>query len=133
MSDNARTLTAAIASGDPEAFAAFYRQWFDFVFGISRTVSKRDEQFCLDVVQDTMMRVIRHMKPLESDEQIKRWLNTVVRSCCYDCRANAAIRIAICWTGCINRCSRFHRTMCSCCGCGFAWVGRWDELALRLV
>lgn len=44
----------------------------------------RDESFCLDVVQDSMMRVIRSIKPMPTDEDLRRWLGVVVRSCAYD-------------------------------------------------
>jgi RNA polymerase sigma factor (sigma-70 family) len=84
LSDDARELTAAIASGDTEAFSRFYQQWFDFACREARKVSRRDEQFCLDIVQETMMRVIRSIKPMDSEPAVERWLNMVIRSRCID-------------------------------------------------
>jgi RNA polymerase sigma-70 factor (ECF subfamily) len=80
----ARRLTSAIASGDRQAFADFYRAWFDFALREAQRCSGRDEQFCLDVVQETMLRVIRRMKPLDSDAAIAAWLKTAIRSACID-------------------------------------------------
>lgn len=78
------TLTTAIASGDTEAFAAFYREWFDTMFAQAVRACKRDEAFCLDVVQDAMMRIIRSMRPMETADDLRRWLRAVIQSCAYD-------------------------------------------------
>jgi RNA polymerase sigma factor (sigma-70 family) len=87
-------LTRAIACGDSAAFARFYNQWFNVAYTEARRASGGcDEQFCLDVVQDSMMRVIRSIKPMESTIDIQRWLCVVVRSCCHDrLRKEARIR-----------------------------------------
>ena len=84
MSESIRTLTHAIATGDTEAFGRFYEQWFDVALAQARRCSGRDEQFCLDVVQQAMMRVIRSIKPMQSEADVSRWLRAVVQSCCYD-------------------------------------------------
>lgn len=84
MPRSALELTTAIASGDAEAFASFYREWFDFAFAAAQRDTNGDEQFCLDVVQDAMLRVIRRMKPLQSQAALRAWLRTVVKSCAYD-------------------------------------------------
>ena len=77
-------LTAAIASGDTEAFGRFYEQWFEHVLMEARLTSRRDEQFCLDLVQDTMMRLIRSMKTFDNEDGLQRWLRVVVQTCCID-------------------------------------------------
>ena len=84
MSGSVRELTANIASGDPEAFARFYRGRFDEMYAEARRATGRDESFCLDVVQDAMIRTIRALKPLESEKHLRAWLRTVVQSCAYD-------------------------------------------------
>jgi len=87
MSRSVRDITTAIASGNPEAFAQFYREWFEIVLSEARKAAGsrgRDEQFCLDMVQETMMRVIRGIKPMDSEAALHAWLRVVVQSCCYD-------------------------------------------------
>ena len=84
MKDSVRELTAAIASGDPEAFARLYRRRFDELYAEARRVTGRDESFCLDIVQDAMIRTIRSMKPLDTEEHLRGWLRAVVQSCAYD-------------------------------------------------
>jgi len=88
-----RSLTAAIASGDTEAFARFFDLWFEWMRREAGRATGRDESFCLDVVQDSMMRVIRSMKPMPTEDDLRRWLGVVVRSCAYDLlRAEARAR-----------------------------------------
>lgn len=84
MPDTTRQLTSAIASGDSEAFARFYRQWFDVMYAEARKATKRDEAFCLDVVQDSMMKVIRRVPAIDSEAALAVWLRRVVQSCAYD-------------------------------------------------
>ena len=79
-----RSLTEAIASGNTEAFATFYRQWFDTMYAQARKASGRDESFCLDVVQDAMLRVIKSVPSMASADDLRRWLRVVVQSCAYD-------------------------------------------------
>ncbi len=79
-----RILTAAIASGDTEAFARFFNEWFEWMGRESARLSGRDDAFCADVVQDSMMRVIRSLKPMDAEDGLRRWLRVVVRSCVYD-------------------------------------------------
>jgi len=78
------SLTRAIASGDTKAFAMFYERWFDIVLGLTSRHSRRDEAFCLDVVQDVFVKAIRRMPELRDDAAVHAWLRTVVRSCAAD-------------------------------------------------
>lgn len=92
--DSIRELTGAIASGDTEAFASFYRDWFDRAYGFARRATGRDEAFCLDVVQDAMLRVIRSMREMDSEQDVSNWLFAVVKSCAYDSLRKERRRIA---------------------------------------
>ena len=60
-------LTARIARGDAAAASAFYEAWFDGAYGLARTVSRRGEDFCLDVVQDVMLGFFRRHEAFEYD------------------------------------------------------------------
>lgn len=76
--------TRAVASGDTEAFGRFYERWFDEVYEEVRRLTRLDESFCLDVVQEVMMRVIRSLTPMDTEAQVRAWLWTVTRSCAID-------------------------------------------------
>lgn len=82
-SETAR-LTLAIRAGDPAAFARFYATWFDRAFALARTLTRRDEAFCFDVVQDAMLRVIRALPCLDRQESLDAWMTRVVHTTALD-------------------------------------------------
>jgi RNA polymerase sigma-70 factor (ECF subfamily) len=82
--EDVHRLTGAIASGDPEAFARLYRAKFPHVFAVARKVTGFDEDSCLDVVQDAMMRVIRYMRSFDDEGALNKWLARVTRSVAID-------------------------------------------------
>jgi RNA polymerase sigma factor (sigma-70 family) len=84
MTSPTRTLTSAIASGDTKAFALFYEQWFQTMYVQARAATGRDESFCLDVVQEAMLRVVKKMRPIDDEAGLRRWLRRVIRSCAVD-------------------------------------------------
>ncbi len=74
----AREVTRAVASGDPDAFARLYEHWFDRAYAVARRATGRDESFCLDVVQESFVKMIAKMKPVESDAALAVWVRRVV-------------------------------------------------------
>ena len=84
MERSVNELTAAIASGDPDAFAALFRDHFDPMYRDAKRMTGRDESFCMDVVQDAMVRVVRSMRPMSTEEHLRRWLRAVVGACAFD-------------------------------------------------
>ena len=77
-------LTAAMAAGDPAAVAAFYRRYFPRLYAWARRSSRRDESFCLDVVQDAVLRVVRTVRRADAEPQLLAWLRLVVQTTAYD-------------------------------------------------
>jgi len=76
--------TTAISRGDRAALAAFYEVWFDPCYAIARSITARDESFCLDIVQDTMLRVIRSLKPIASHGELSAWMMRTTHSAALD-------------------------------------------------
>jgi RNA polymerase sigma-70 factor (ECF subfamily) len=76
-------LTGRIARGDEAAFAAFYETWFERLLAFARAATRRDEAFCLDAVQDCMLRVVQRLPALPSEEAVAAWL------------ARALLRVAV--------------------------------------
>lgn len=77
--------TKAIASGDTEAFALFYQTWFDRMYKETRKLTRRDEAFCMDVVQDAMIKVIKSLRqPVKSEKQFWAWLRIIIKCCACD-------------------------------------------------
>jgi RNA polymerase sigma factor (sigma-70 family) len=83
-------LTGRIHAGDAGAFATFYELWFDRLLAMARTTTRRDEAFCLDVVQDCMVRVVDKITALASEEAVATWLaRTLLRGAVDRLRADA--------------------------------------------
>jgi RNA polymerase sigma factor (sigma-70 family) len=77
-------LTRAVARGDPAALEAIYRAWFGRVFLAARRATGRDEAFCLDVVQEVMLKVARKLRPMPTETDLERWILTVTRTTAVD-------------------------------------------------
>jgi RNA polymerase sigma factor (sigma-70 family) len=80
-------IARAAAAGDTNAIGVFYEARFDLVFGAAKRVSGRDEHFCLDVVQETFVRVMRSraaLARLADEEHVDRWLLAVTQSVTLD-------------------------------------------------
>ena len=71
-------LAKAIAAGSEAAFAAFYAAWFPATLALARASSRRDEAFCLDVVQDVMLRVAKKLPALVEERAVRAWMSTAV-------------------------------------------------------
>ncbi len=80
----ARRLTGAMARGDRAALAEFYSLWFDRAYSLARTLTRRDEAFCLDAVQEAMLRVVRSVRPMRSWADLDRWMVRVLHTTALD-------------------------------------------------
>lgn len=67
-------LTRAIAAGDEAAFATFHDAWFASTLVLARSVSRRDEAFALDVVQDVMLAAARRLPALRDSAALGAWM-----------------------------------------------------------
>ena len=84
MPDAVHQLTAALAAGEAAAVETFYRRYFDFLYRQVRRATGRDEAFCLDVVQDAVLRILRSVRPARTEAQFRAWLKLVVQTTAYD-------------------------------------------------
>ncbi len=77
-------VTTRIRNGDQQAFAIYYETFFDLVYHeVHRTVG-RDEQTCLDIVQETFVKIIRRMKVIEDQPKLEAWTRIVARTTTWD-------------------------------------------------
>ena len=84
MFDQVEELTASMSRGDSAAIEAFYRRYFDDMYLHARRVTRRDESFCLDVVQDAVLRIVRTVRPMVSQAHLENWLRVIVKTSAYD-------------------------------------------------
>jgi RNA polymerase sigma factor (sigma-70 family) len=82
--DAVEKLTAAMAAGDENAVETFYREYFDWLYATARAATRRDESFCLDVVQDAVLRIIRTVRRVPHERQLRAWLRLVVQTTAFD-------------------------------------------------
>ncbi len=75
---NVHRTTSAMARGDPNATEIFYKAWFDRSYSMVRFLSKRDESFCLDVVQDAMIKIVRSVRPFDDADALKKWVARIM-------------------------------------------------------
>src|SRR5689334_17106086 len=79
----AAAMTSAMAAGDGGAVESFYRRYFDRLYAEARRATRRDESFCLDVVQEAVLRIVRTVRGARSEIQLVAWLRLVVRTTAY--------------------------------------------------
>jgi RNA polymerase sigma factor (sigma-70 family) len=87
-------LCAKIRAGDECAFRAFYEAWFGRAMATSRRMTGRDEAFCMDVVQDAMMKVVGKLPLLETASALEAWMMTAVRTSAIDRLRSEMRRVA---------------------------------------
>lgn len=82
--DDTAALTRAAARGDTAAFGTIYERWFGRALAAAQHLTGRDEAFCLDVVQDAMLRAARKLPPLPDEAALGAWLCRVVHRAALD-------------------------------------------------
>jgi RNA polymerase sigma-70 factor (ECF subfamily) len=77
-------LTRQLAAGDEAAFRQFHKQYFDRLYHFLLGVCHGQEQEAKDALQQTLLRVVRYIRPFESQDIFWCWLKTVARSAARD-------------------------------------------------
>lgn len=77
-------ITTQMAIGHTPALTVFYETFFNVMLLEAQRCSGRDEQTCLDLVQDAMLKAIKCIKPLPSESAVAVWSRTVVKTVTWD-------------------------------------------------
>lgn len=77
-------ISRRIATGDSAAFEQFFEAYFQFTFDTARQATGRDAQTCLDIVQESMLKLMRCLKPLGGKNELNAFVRVVTRSVAYD-------------------------------------------------
>ncbi|HWA25075.1 MAG TPA: sigma-70 family RNA polymerase sigma factor [Lacunisphaera sp.] len=82
---NLAQLTMAMARGEDAAWSEFNRAYGPAVFRQLLALTRGDHALAQDALQQTYLRVAKHVRPCESEAMFKGWLRTVARSALLDC------------------------------------------------
>ena len=69
-----------MASGDEEAFREFHAAYFGRIFRYVLVLMRGDEHAARDVVQETLLRVVRYVRCFEEEVVFWDWLACLARS-----------------------------------------------------
>jgi len=78
------SVTRAIRAGDSSQFQILFDHFFQAVFREAKRLTGRDEATCLDIVQDTMLKVAYRIKVIDNEPQLAQWIRMVTRTTTYD-------------------------------------------------
>jgi RNA polymerase sigma-70 factor (ECF subfamily) len=74
------TLTRRMVEGDEMAYRAFYHDYFGRLSRYLLVVAAGNEDTMRDALQDTLVRVVRHIKVFQSEDVFWSWLTVLARS-----------------------------------------------------
>lgn len=80
-----RGLTEAMARGEDAAWTQFNRAHGPPVFRQLLALTRGDHALAQEALQQTYLRVAKHVRPCETEAMFKGWLRTVARSALLDC------------------------------------------------
>lgn len=79
-----RSLTRRMAEGSEAAFREFHTAWFQRLFRYVFVLMRGDEHAACDVTQETLLRVVRHVRVFECGDGFWSWLTCLARSAAAD-------------------------------------------------
>ena len=77
-------MTAAMKKRDEAAWRSFHRAYFDRLFRYQMVLQRGDEDRAADLVQQTMLRVVRHIRRFDDESSFWSWLTCLSRSAAAD-------------------------------------------------
>jgi RNA polymerase sigma-70 factor, ECF subfamily len=80
-------ISRGVAKGDEEAAREFFEMFADRLFRFLIVVSRGDEEMAREALSNTMVKAVRSIRPLATEEDAWRWLTRIARNCFVDlCR-----------------------------------------------
>jgi RNA polymerase sigma-70 factor (ECF subfamily) len=78
------SLTRRLAAGEDEAFRQFQSVYFDRLYRFLLTVARGDETQAREALQETLLRVARHARRFDDEENFWNWLAAIGRNAARD-------------------------------------------------
>ena len=80
-------ITSAMRAGNEAAFQTFYENYCDRLFRFLLVLTRGNEDMSRDLLQTTMTKVVRSVKPFAEERSFWSWLSTIARNAFLDaCR-----------------------------------------------
>jgi RNA polymerase sigma-70 factor, ECF subfamily len=77
-------LTSAMRRGDEEAYREFFRLYFHRLLAYLIVVTRGDEELARDLLQQTMIKVAKHIRVFEDEAVFWRWVTLLARTAAVD-------------------------------------------------
>ena len=77
-------LTAAMRHGDEDAYREFFRLYFHRLLAYLLVITRGNESLAQDLLQQTMIKVAKHIRVLEEEDILWRWLTLLARTTAFD-------------------------------------------------
>src|SRR5688500_4102873 len=77
-------LTRAMERGEEEAYREFFRLYFHRLLAYLLVVTRGQETQARDLVQQTMIKVAKHVRPFADEAALWRWLTLLARTAAID-------------------------------------------------
>ena len=77
-------LTAAMRRGDEDAYREFFHLYFHRLLAYLLVLTHGDESLAQDLLQQTMIKVAKHIRMLEDEDILWRWLTLIARTTTFD-------------------------------------------------
>ena len=81
---NVARLTRLMQRGDEDAYREFFQLYFQRLFAYMLVVTRGNEALARDLVQQTMIKVAKHIRVFEDEEVLWRWLTLLARTAAVD-------------------------------------------------
>lgn len=75
-----RQVTEGIAAGEEAAFNRFYDRYAERLYRYALVLARGSEEAAREMLQETMLRVVRYLKPMPTEEVLWGWLTRVART-----------------------------------------------------
>ena len=82
--DELAALARRIVRGDEAAFVRFHDTFYAPLLRLARALSRRDDAFCCDVVQDVLLAVAQRLPALRDAAAVRAWLSRAVANAVVD-------------------------------------------------
>jgi RNA polymerase sigma-70 factor (ECF subfamily) len=88
-------LAVGIRRGDARAFDRFYAAYFDRLYRFLLVLCRGKEDLTRDALQETLVRVLKHVRPFPDEPAFWRWLTRVARTALVDLLRKAKTRAEV--------------------------------------